>query len=135
MPLIDLNAAPSAATRRWFGFSLSSALILLAFLLSRWGDPLNLALLIASGVTGTLYYAWPRSQLTIIRSWQFLTYPISWAAGNILFGVIFFGLVLPLGLLLRLRGYDPLRLRKSERSSNWQDRPPSPPAVRYFKQF
>lgn len=135
MPLIDLNATPSASMRRWFGFSLVMLLVLLAFLVSPFGEPFNLALLSSAGAMGAIYYAWRESQLVIIRGWQLLTFPVAWIVGHSLLGLVFFGIVLPIGLVLRARGYDPLRLRKSGRSSNWQDRSVSPPAERYFKQF
>ena len=133
--LVDLKSTPSASMRRWFGFSLGALLLILAFVSSPLGEPLNAACMVAAlGIVG-VYYLWPASQLQIIRGWQYLTFPIAWIVGHTLFSLIFFGIVLPIGCVLRAFRYDPLRIRHSNRTSNWQDRPPSPSRNRYFKQF
>jgi hypothetical protein len=133
--LVDLQSAPSRSMRRWFGFSLGVLLGCLAFLGGQVGEPLNTLLLLSAVVIATAYYLWPASQLPIIRGWQYLTFPVAWIVGHALFGLIFFGVVMPIGLLLRAFHYDPLRIRQTRRTSNWQDRPPSPSRDRYFKQF
>ncbi|MCA9129241.1 MAG: hypothetical protein KDB22_19280 [Planctomycetales bacterium] len=135
MPLVDLSAAPSPSMRRWFGLSLGLLLAILAFLFSGWGHWLNGFLLVCGALVTTVYYAVPKSQIAVIRCWQYLTYPVAWMLGHILFGAIFFGVVLPIGLVLRLRGHDPLQLRSGKRSSYWHDRQGSQNTDRYFKQF
>ena len=47
------------------------------------------------------------------------TYPIAVVMSLVLLAVMFFVVMTPLGLWLRLRGHDPLRLRKREASSHW----------------
>ncbi len=135
MPLVDLQAPPSEATRRWFGLSLCIVLLFLALLLGNLGDALTIVLLVAAGLVLAAYYGRPGWQLPIIRGWQIMTFPIAWIVGQFLLSLIFFGVVLPIGLLLRLFRYDPLRLRKTGQTNHWQDRPPAPTSDRYFQQF
>ena len=43
-------------------------------------------------------------------------------------------LFVPIGLLLRLAGKDPLRLR-TQPLATWRDRPPTPPSSRYYRTY
>jgi len=49
-----------------------------------------------------------------------LTFPIGWAVSHILLGAIFYLLVTPIGLVLRLTGHDPLQLRPPAGPSLWK---------------
>jgi len=48
------------------------------------------------------------------------TFPIGWVVSHILLGVIFYGIVTPLGLVLRITGHDPLQLRLPAGNSLWK---------------
>lgn len=135
MPLIDLNAPPSSSMRRWFGLSLGLLLIIASFLLSDFGQWLNLVLLIAGLAVAAVYYAWTASQQPIIRGWQYATYPIAFCVGHLLLGTIYFVVLTPIALILRATGHDPLNLKQEGRSSNWNDRESTPTPDQYFKQF
>jgi len=39
-----------------------------------------------------------------------LTYPIGWVVSHVLLGLIFYGIVTPIGIILRLTGHDPLQI-------------------------
>lgn len=135
MPLVDLASTPSRSMRRWFGLSLAVLLAIVAFMASKFAEPLNAAILFAAIAVAFVYYSIPATQLAIIRFWQYITFPLAWIVGHLLFGLIYFGVVLPVGIALRIRGYDPLRLKPVRRDSYWHDRSPPPPTERYFKQF
>lgn len=134
MPLIDRKAAISSSMQRWFGLSLGVLLMLLAYSLRHiaW---VGGALAVVGLATVALYYALPKTQRPIIRIWQTLTYPLTWIISHILMLGIFFGIVLPIGLLLRLWRVDSLRLTNVQRDTEWVRRPSKRPVSRYFKQF
>ncbi len=135
MPLIDHQQAPSQSMRRWFGASLAALLWILAYAFSHYGN-LVTGLLVGSGlIVGVVYYAVPRSQLSIIRVWQVVTYPLAFVISHLLLGIVFFGVVVPIGCVLRWRRYDPLRLRGDIRDTEWVKRESKPDVTRYFKQF
>jgi hypothetical protein len=65
-----------------------------------------------------------------------LTFPLGWAASRLLLAALYYGVFTPLGLLLRLLGRDPLRLRPSpQQASYWTAKPAPPDVSRYFRQF
>ena len=49
-----------------------------------------------------------------------LTYPIGWVVSHVLLGTIFYGIVTPIGLLLRATGHDSLDLKMPQGSSMWK---------------
>ncbi|MBB3209506.1 hypothetical protein FHS27_005346 [Rhodopirellula rubra] len=140
MPLIDLHAAPNKSMRRWFGLSLGIVLAILAIMAAPAGMFRQAIFVGAVSVVG-VYYLSPRTQLPIIRGWQWITFPIAWLVGHFLFGMVFFGIITPLGFLLRLFGHDPLNLRRENHvKSAWEDKAcvkdvGNEDPTRYFKQF
>jgi hypothetical protein len=49
-----------------------------------------------------------------------VTFPIGWVFSHILLGVIFYGILTPTGLILRLTGHDPLQLKRPTGDSLWK---------------
>ena len=49
-----------------------------------------------------------------------LTYPIGWVVSHLLLGAIFFGVVAPIGLILRVMGHDSLSLKFPLNRSMWK---------------
>jgi hypothetical protein len=49
-----------------------------------------------------------------------LTHPIGWVLSHVLLGIIFFGLVTPIGILLRATGHDALDLKPPQGPSTWK---------------
>ena len=48
------------------------------------------------------------------------TFPIGWVVSHALLGAIFYGLVTPIGLILRATGHDPLQLKSPTGCSLWK---------------
>jgi hypothetical protein len=59
--------------------------------------------LIVPGIVG------PRSLGSVYRGWMILGHVLGWINTQILLGVIFFGLITPMGLVRRLLGKDSMR--------------------------
>ena len=49
-----------------------------------------------------------------------LTYPIGWVVSHVLLGLIFYGIVTPIGIILRLTGHDPLQINAPLGNSLWK---------------
>ena len=49
-----------------------------------------------------------------------LTYPSGWVVSHLLLGAIFYLLFLPIGLVLRMTGHDPLQLKVPTTNSLWK---------------
>jgi hypothetical protein len=62
--------------------------------------------------------------------------PVGWVVSNVLLAIVYYGILTPIGLALRLAGRDPLH-RTFDRPSRsyWVDRPAQVDVRRYFRQF
>ena len=48
------------------------------------------------------------------------TFPIGWVVSHVLLGAIFYGVVTPIGLILRLTGHDSLQLKPPRADTLWK---------------
>jgi hypothetical protein len=83
-----------------------------------------------------VYYAVPSLQTRIYRGWMLSVAPIGYVVSHILLAMVFYFLVTPIGLLMRLFGYDPmLRSMDPQAASYWQPRKQPLGSHEYFRQF
>lgn len=65
-----------------------------------------------------------------------LVFPIGFVVSQVILALMFFGVFLPIGLLLRLRGWDAmLRHRKPAGESYWEPKPVPRDPRRYLRQY
>ena len=85
-------------------------------------------------ILGAVKPPWMRP---IFLGLMYLTFPIGFVISHVMLAVIYYGVFTPIGLLMRLFGKDPLRLKRKEGvRSHWIPR--SEREVdneRYFRQF
>ena len=93
----------------------------------------------AAGIFAFVFYSFPATRRPIHRAFSIGVYPIQLIATITLLGIVYFGVLTPIGICLRLSGYDPLhRLSKTDAggsSTYWVKRDPTPPDERYFKTY
>lgn len=136
MVLVDIQAKPSASMQRWFGLSLTALLLIVAAACRGVSPLLAIAVAVVAVVVCVAYYLVPATRLPIIRTWQVITYPIAFVVSHLLLLVTYLGVFLPVGIVMRLLGHDPLQLKDDDRDSYWNERPTKPTGTdRYFKQF
>lgn len=72
----------------------------------------------------------------LYRALAFITAPIGWVIGHVILGLIWWGLITPLGCLRRITLYDPMR-RNTGRglATYWNDLPEDRPARSYLRPF
>lgn len=139
MAIVEINFRPSEKELRWFGLLLWIFFALIAAL-AYWRTG-ALAIPRILGMVGTglclVYYALRPLRRPLFVGWMVAVYPLGWTISHLLFAMIYFLVVTPIGALLRLFGYDPLaRGNKLEgRSSYWVERRRSSALSRYFRQF
>jgi hypothetical protein len=63
-----------------------------------------------------------------------LTYPIGWVVSHLLLGAIFYGVVTPIGISLRLTGHDPLQVKAPLGNSLWKSSVGKTDPARYLRQ-
>jgi hypothetical protein len=62
--------------------------------------------------------------------------PIGWVVSHVVLALVYYLVITPIGLALRLAGRDPMHRRfERERQSYWIRRPGAVPLERYFRQY
>lgn len=84
------------------------------------------------GIPGLLF---PRVLKPIFVGWMILAFPIGWLVSHVILFLIFWSVFVPIGFILRRMGHDPLRLRKPEIDSYWEQKTQQTSLRRYLKQF
>jgi hypothetical protein len=65
-----------------------------------------------------------------------VTFPIGWMVSQVVLAVLYYGVFMPLGLVFRLVGRDPLELKRQHgRASYWSPKPAPETVRRYFRQY
>lgn len=139
MSLLKINRTPSR--RDLLIFSVAWSIVALGIGIW-WSYRLNSALPL--GIAAPLGVAVPLSLLftnrfatLVFLALSFATYPIGFLISHTVLAILYFGIMTPIGIFMRLRGHDPLRLRRpaTPSTSHWVDRSCSKDANSYFKQY
>lgn len=89
----------------------------------RWYVVVPAAFLVIFGIVA------PRLLAPLNRAWMRLGLLLHRVVAPVLMGIVFFGVVLPIAMIMRLRGKDPLRLRFDRDAADyWVVRDPPGPA-------
>lgn len=78
-----------------------------------WGIPL---------VLGTLSWLFPAFGRLVYKPWMGIAFVMGTIVSSLILSLVYYLVVTPIGLFMRLRGHDPLRLKRGQRTSNWQER-------------
>jgi hypothetical protein len=140
MKLVKVNRNPSPRELRLFSVLwLPLACALIALAVGAGMGSLPAALLIGCGgaLLGALSFLFPRAGRWLFLSWVYLTFPLGLVISYMLFTAAYYGVFAPAGLLMKVLGYDPLRLKSEHRDaeSNWIAREPPADRSRYFRQY
>jgi Saxitoxin biosynthesis operon protein SxtJ len=137
--MISINWCPTHRELRqfagiWFPAFWAIVAVLIGSRTGHWRLPIALlGIAAAIAVAGLIQ---PRLVRPIYIAWMCAAFPIGWTVSHLLLAAVFYLLIAPLGLLLRLFGRDKLKLRFDPGAkSYWTPRPPPPPSERYFRQF
>lgn len=143
--LINLDLNPQVRTLRQFGW-ISFLVFGALALVSRWrsgaGDSTLLQvamtwlLLGVAVISGFFSLAAPRANRLLFVTLSVVTYPIGVVVSHVLLACLFYGVIMPVGVLVKLTGRDVLRrAAASSTPTYWIDARPARPSSDYFKQF
>jgi hypothetical protein len=138
MSLLDANPYPSRRELKWFGVILAVLFgVVGATLRWRTGSAAVAAAVWSAGaILVGVYLALPPFRCPIYRAWMAAVRPLGWLLSHAMLGLVFLGAVTPTGLLLRLRGRDPIRRRFDPGAGTyWEPHDPGADPTRYFRQF
>ena len=138
MSLVHINKNPSTRELKWFGVLFLCFFGLVAAVL-RWrynaGNAATMVLGAALLLTG-VYFALPRLRRKLYLGWMYVTMPIGMVVSIILLAIVYFLVVTPIGVLVRLFSHDPMMRRFDPAAQTyWTKMPPTPRPDRYFRQF
>ena len=123
---------------RYFGVSLGLMLFVFAGGAHwKWNASGFALVLVATTITlMTVYYAVPRTRQTVFRGFKLLTFPIRMVATMLILAIIYYFVVTPIGIGLRLAGKSIRRYPSTDKTqSYWVERSAEQKVSRYFDTF
>jgi len=129
MSVIEINTDPTRRQLNQFGF------IWLGFFAAvgavarfKWqAHELSLGLWIAAVVVPVLGWSVPRVMRWVYLGMSYLAWPIGFVVSHVVLGLVYYAVMTPIGVVMRVLGYDPMaRATRPE-----QPRGPG----QYFRQF
>jgi hypothetical protein len=136
--MISIDWNPDRRTLRTFALGLLVlAVVSTAWLLwqHRFAATAQWVCLIAGG-TGLVGACVPTRVRWIYVAWMLAVFPIGWCVFQCLLAILFFGVITPLGFLMKRLGRDPLQLRTQPGATTyWTVRAPSDDPRGHFRQY
>ncbi|MEX0936449.1 MAG: SxtJ family membrane protein [Pirellulales bacterium] len=139
MALIEINRNPSHRELRQFAciwLPAFAALVggLLWYHFGWWQAAATLwTLALVAAVVGWLA---PQGMRLVYLGWMYAALPIGWTVSHLLMAAVYYLLITPIGLVMRLVGRDSMQ-RRFDRSAAtyWEAHAPQRDIARYFRQF
>jgi hypothetical protein len=126
----------TGSSNRSFGIVFSVFFTLVAIWPMRSGEPVRLWLLSLAVAFLVCALTVPGALAPLNRIWTWFGLVLSRISRPVAMGVLFYGVITPLGFLLRLTGKDPLRMSRTSPDTYWIERqPPGPAAETMINQF
>ena len=121
---------------RSFGLLVGGIFVILGFLPLLFGkEETRLWAVILGGVLLLLALLLPKSLRPVYRAWMAIGHVLGWINTRIILGVVFYGMIVPAGFIMRLAGKDPMR-RQFQSEADTYRVPCSPrPASHMLRQF
>ncbi|WP_145113456.1 SxtJ family membrane protein [Gimesia panareensis] len=138
MALIEINWNPKLSELRTFAIALACLCSLAGFFcLQREASVLLTGTLLGVSLASCTF-AWlaPQVMRPVYLVWMILFYPLRWLISCLLIAVVYYLVITPVGILLRLCGYDFVGKRFDSRATSyWQPKPQVRKPEDYFRQF
>ncbi len=113
----------SPSELRRFGITVAIPLALLAALMAWRGHTLLPAVLAGLAATlGGLALLAPRLLVGVHKVWMAGAHTLGWFNTRVLLGLVYFVVMTPTGIVMRLLGRDPLDRQLGDRASYWVER-------------
>jgi hypothetical protein len=139
MPLLPFNANPTRRELRQFaGIWLPLFCVVVAAVLWKVGIAGTTAGFVAAAGLATGVAGWLRPGLfrPIFVAWMAAAYPIGWVVSHLVLAILYFGVLTPIGLALRLLGRDPMARRWDRGATTyWTPHRQPDDDASYFRQY
>jgi len=138
MAVLDINTNPTTRDLRWFGLLLPVFVAIVGLVAWRRTDSWTLAAALwgGGGLLAAVFAAWPASRRRIYVGWTYAVFPIGWMLSHLLLGAIYFLVITPIGIGVRVLRGDPLdRAFRRDAPTYWTRHVPPNRLDRYLRQF
>lgn len=138
MALVKIDRNPPQKVLKQFGLVLPIlGLIIGGILVLKWGAwNIAVPLFAVLAVVGIIGWFVPRLMKPIFVGWLIATFPIAWVISHTILLLTFYGVIFPIGLLLKAMGKDPLERKwQPQEKSYWKPHKQPDNRSRYFRQF
>ncbi len=136
--MIEINRNPSRRELLVFGLLLGLFTAILGLLTYFEWDSREIArgIWLGGGAITALFFAVPPLRRYFYLTWMYVTFPVGWTVSHAILAILYYGILTPTGLIMRLFGYDPmLRRPQSRNHTYWEKRRTEGKSRRYFRQF
>ncbi|MFQ5511606.1 MAG: SxtJ family membrane protein [Candidatus Krumholzibacteriia bacterium] len=138
MAVIEIKSTPSKRELSWFG-----AVMLVFFgavgsvAYFKFHAPTAAYVLWSVGtLLALLFYAIPPLRIPLYLGWMRAFFPVGWTFSHLVLIVIYYLVVTPIGLVMRLFGYDPMKRRLDPGAATyWVEHRTAAELARYFRQY
>jgi len=138
MSIIEIDRNPSRRDLLWFGLLLPifSAIVgALVWLKTNSLAPAVISWMIG-GTVSVLFALWPASRRRIYMGWTYAVYPVGWTVSHLLLCFVYFAVITPIGIVLRVLRRNPLERRFDQAATTyWIRHNPASRIYRYLRQF
>lgn len=138
MSVVERKARPSRNDLRWFGPILLVWVALVgAIAYFRFDAPRVAAVLWIAGAPFPLLYGMvPALRVPMYLGWMRLFFPLGWLVSHLVLAVLFYLVVTPVAVIVRLFRHDPLHRRWDPSvRSYWTEHRTGEDVSRYLRQF
>ena len=88
------------------------------------------------GAIFLVYYAVVPMRRLLYLGWMHAIYPIGWTVSHLVLAIVYFLVLTPIGVCMRLLGRDPMQRRLDPSAGTyWIPHDPPGDSARYFRQF
>jgi Saxitoxin biosynthesis operon protein SxtJ len=138
MALVDINWNPSRKELRVFSLLLVAFGVIVAGALYQRleSDAPAITVLVITSAIGLLGIVLPNCVRLVYVVWMGLAFPVGWIVSHTMMLAVFFLVVTPIGLVMRMCGRDPMQRQINRKAKTyWITRSPQTDMKNYFRQF
>lgn len=120
--MTGMTANPEVAELRKFGLVMAAAIAVVFGLALPWlfGRPWPTWPFVLAFAFVAFALAWPRALAPVQRGWLKVGHALGWLNSRIVLSLLFFVAVLPLGLLMRALGKDPIARKRDPDAASYR---------------